>query len=871
MRFDYYSIRVVVFLLAFYFSNGAMSYGQTYGLGFASYETVQDKRTSLDLTPQKTLCFNGNFEMAFDMAFFPNRPMYFGYIFRIIENDKSNIDLAFNLSEDKKHPFKIVAGENRTGLSFAINSEKLYSRWTTFRIKFDFDSNKIIFRVGNSTYSQNGVHLKKNACYKILFGVNNYNDFRSTDTPPMKIRNIQVFEDGKVRHHWPLNEAASTIAHEIVAQNDALIQNPKWMAAMHHEWEQIKSFRVNGAASVAFDPKSEILYVLGTDTLYSYANKELTWKRTAYARGKIILNVGNQAVYDRFTNSLYSFYADQKFLSKYNPTTRSWSRNFTKDKLTNYWQVNKFISGMDSSLYILNGYGRHLYRNHVQQSNPITGAWIFNNTIGDFSTPRYLAALGTNANADTAYILGGFGSKTGQQIVNSKNIYDMMRFTVKDKAFKKLFNLQVKGEEFTFANSLIIDDKTKTYYGLVFPQNKYNSSLRLISGSLTNPGYHLIGNTIPYTFHDIYSFADLYYCTESKMFIAVTLFHNGTQTQVKVYSLQSPPYSPVVQLVAKGSAGIWPYAIGAAGLLLGVLYVYNKKRKKTLLNKKIIRTYIAEEESVPVNEIKESQIVKTEHIISDQAVVIQNNFDYENKYKNTILLFGDLQVFDADGIEITKHFSPLIKELFLIVLLYSLKRGRGVSSEKLNEILWYDKSVKSAGNNRAVNIAKLKSLLHKLTDCRISKDTGYWKIDIDFNHIYVDYYNYLSIVKDKKDLSIQKIKNLSAITQRGNFLSNLEYEWLDSFKSEISNEVIDTYLYFAKSSKNIHEPEFFIELANYIFYFDPVNEEAMMLKCKALVSLGKHSLAKQSFENFSKEYRAIYGEGFKRGFQVILE
>lgn len=872
MRFTR-TLKTIFFLQFFFFFITQRTHAQTYGLGFSSYETVQDKRTSLDLSPDKTLCFDGSFEMSFDMAFFP-KGMYFGYIFRIIENDQRNIDLVFNTSAERKYPFDVVAGEDRAGISFNIDTNKLYKQWTKLRIKFDYDTDRVIFYVGKNTYSQKGLHLKKNACYKIIFGVNSYNSFRSTDTPPMKVRNIQIHDDGKLKYYWPLNEAGGTVAHEIIAQNNGAIVNPKWMAAMHHEWQAVKSFKVNGPASVAFDSKNERLYFIATDSLYTYSAKNLAWGKNTYSNGNIILNVGSQAVYDRFSNSLYSFYTDKQFISKYNPATKSWDKTFKADTVTSYWQVNKFISGVDSSLYVLNGYGRLLYKNHVQQSKLTTRSWEFDKVNGDFYTPRYLSALGINANADTAYILGGFGSKSGQQIVNPKNIYDMMRFTVKDKAFKKLFDLQVKGEEFTFANSLVIDDKAKTYYGLVFPQHKYNSSLQLLCGSLTNPAYHLIGNSIPFTFHDTHSFVDLYYCADSKKFIAVTLFRDGKQTQINVYTLLSPPYNPVAQAAVKPSTGIWKYVAGIVVILAGVvIFLYSKKRKKAPLNEVVLPANIVNQEKIDLAPAIEDNTPepKPENAIPEKPVVSYAAFDNKIEYKNTILLFGDLQVFDAEGVEVTRHFSPLIKELFLIILLYSVRWGRGLSSEKLNEILWYDKSAKSASNNRSVNIAKLKNLLDKLTGCRISKDTGYWKIDLDYNTIYVDYYNYLSIVKDKTDLSIQKIKNLSAITQRGNFLSNIEYEWLDTFKSEISNEVIDTYLHFARSEKNTHEPDFLIELANYIFYFDPVNEEAMTLKCKALVCLGKHSLAKQAFENFCKEYKAIYGEEFKRGFQAVLE
>jgi two-component SAPR family response regulator len=226
-------------------------------------------------------------------------------------------------------------------------------------------------------------------------------------------------------------------------------------------------------------------------------------------------------------------------------------------------------------------------------------------------------------------------------------------------------------------------------------------------------------------------------------------------------------------------------------------------------------------------------------------------------------------VFDNEGNDIMKRFSPLVKELFLIILLFKIRWGRGPSTEQLKEILWNDKSVKSARNNHSVNIVKLKTILNSLGHINLSRDTGYWEIEIDYDCFYVDFYNYINIIKNKRELDITKIKLLSAITKRGNFLSNIEYEWLDTYKSDVSNEVIDVYLHFAHTQTN--DPELLIELASIIFYFDPVNEEAMTIKCKALFALGKHSLAKGIFENFIKGYRQIYGEEFHKDFIAVIE
>ncbi|MEJ2905598.1 hypothetical protein WAE58_24355 [Pedobacter panaciterrae] len=161
--------------------------------------------------------------------------------------------------------------------------------------------------------------------------------------------------------------------------------------------------------------------------------------------------------------------------------------------------------------------------------------------------------------------------------------------------------------------------------------------------------------------------------------------------------------------------------------------------------------------------------------------------------------------------------------------------------------------------------------MKKWTVCQISKQTGYWKIDFDDTKVKIDYSEYLNIVSSKGEMDKRRVNELTKIIHRGSFLSNVEYDWLDTFKSDLSNEIIDAYLHYAATIKIADDPEFLINLANYVFYFDPVNEEAMIIKCKALVHLGKHSLAKTKFETFNKEYKAIYGEEFKHSFQEILE
>lgn len=79
-----------------------------------------------------------------------------------------------------------------------------------------------------------------------------------------------------------------------------------------------------------------------------------------------------------------------------------------------------------------------------------------------------------------------------------------------------------------------------------------------------------------------------------------------------------------------------------------------------------------------------------------------------------------------------------------MILIYTFKDGKGVSSDKLYETIWADKPIKDARNNFSVNIVKLKSILEKAGSTSISKETGKWRFEILNNSIKLDYQQFLS-------------------------------------------------------------------------------------------------------------------------------
>ena len=77
-------------------------------------------------------------------------------------------------------------------------------------------------------------------------------------------------------------------------------------------------------------------------------------------------------------------------------------------------------------------------------------------------------------------------------------------------------------------------------------------------------------------------------------------------------------------------------------------------------------------------------------------------------------------------------------------------------------------------------------------------------------------------------------------------------------------------LTFAKSLDVKENAEQIIDLADCIFNFDVVNEEIMILKCKAQYGKGKHSLARNTYKNFCSEYKILYEEDYLSSFNDII-
>lgn len=821
--------------------------GQVNGLAFSSHDVIQDKRTGLALGTRQPFCFPDGFELSFELAFTPKQHDYFGYIVRVLEDNERNIDLIYDYGSqgDNKH-FKVVIGNSFSRIAFNLPGIGKDDRWHNINFRFDRKNKMLYVDADGQQFSQPYDPLGK-GCSQLFFGAGHYPHFNNADVPPMMVRNIRLHERTELRHSWPLGEWEGAVAVDSAGSNDGEVSNPLWIKMMHSKWQPLRNLTAKGCASVAFNAKDEVLYIVTCDSLFSYGLSSNTMTAAAYSTGRQALFVGHQSIYSPKDHRIYTLSMNMDRVGALDLATMQWDKQFENPGgKSSYYHFNKYYSGRDSAIYTFNGYGYFLYMNDVYRYDMATHTTQKIDLAGDSIEPRYLAALGEAQKG--AYMLGGYGSLSGRQVLNPDNLYDLQYFEPASRKFRKLFSLKVDSDEFVLANSLVVDEEERCYYGLTFPKHRFDADMQLIKGSLDKPEFSEVGEKVPFRFRDIQSYADLFYGKTSKRFLTATLFNTSdTLTEINLYSLSGPPLSlHAEQAVKKESkTTLWLMGAGIVALLItGLVSILRRKRKpvkKTEMPKAPSQKPAGEEEL----------------LVTPPA----------ETPKSAIFLFGDFQAFDSEGVNVTKLFTPLIRELFLVILLYTIRWERGISSEKLKELLWSDKTAGSARNNQAVNIAKLKNILERIGHCELSRETGYWRIHMD--QLQVDYRMYMDIIRqhapDRKSIS-----SLMRILDKGNFLPTDEHEWLDPFKSEITNDVTDRCLQFTATNGKESDPGLLIRIADHIFRFDSVNEDAVSLKCHALVQLGKHTLARNTFEQFTKEYHKLYGEDFDKSYQDVL-
>ena len=913
-------LKVSITALFFFCLGQGMLLGQqNYGLIYRSFNVPQENRTSIEIGTTEPVCLKQAASLSFELRFQPDKTTYYGYVFRLINNKGQNVDLIYNQKDDI---FNVVLGARFTDINFKLPAAQLYNSWT--KLSFNFSGDELQCYINGKLSGQTKAVLT-DRCFKMIFGASRIRGFSTTDVPPMQIRNIGITEKGSLAYFWPLDNVAGEDISDTIRGVKGRVVNPEWAGVLHRKWQKKATLKVKGNASYTFDPVSEQLVIVSEDTVMHLPAADLAGARRELPSKDYHLFQGNLSLYNTVDNKLYNYYIDNKGLAFYDPGAGTWSQRYDTLENTAYGHASRVFISKEAALYIFGGYGQLRYKNEVQRVDFARGDWKTISVAGDYFAPRYMAGVGTALNS--IYIFGGYGSQDGDQRLNPRHYYDLMRFDLKTRRFKKLYTLPDPETPFVPAGSLVIDSAEGAFYSLVYDDNRFDTKLQLIRGSLSSPTYTPLADPISYSFKDVTSDADLFYAPSTKTLMAVTqLTDLGNSTQFEIYTISFPADLAITEggnTAQKAGRAKWQWqlllGVLSVLLLLGLGFLLGRRKKaagkqgslgstdsnKTAADlataaitttssasasaeallasdrgaeepktneKKLSASQVANQDqpltgAVPsAKEAVQGRVVKDILIVDSQELI-----DVVPETGLRVFLFGSFEMRSDEGEEISQQFSPLLKELFLMILLYTVKDGKGISTNRINDIFWGNKTGKNAKNNLSVNMVRLKAILSKAGDILIKKEGDRWICDYASEQVWIDLVAFLALLGDRQLKGIHRVRHMMAYISKGAFLKQTEYGWLDEIKADINNKAIDELLKESRMLDEASDVEYIIEIANNIFHFDPLNEDALQLKCRSLYRIGRHSLAQHCYERFAKEFQRIYDEPFSISFNEIVK
>ncbi len=807
-----------------------------YGLSFKSHLYNLDERTSFDLSssgPFKNL--KNGFSIKFELKL-RKEPQTFGYVFRMVVDEKESLDFLVNLVENE---FTFVINDH-LGQSIAskkyVNKKQIVSdSWMNVEVKCFLDYTEIKINQ-KAIFLNKGFKGFKNV--EFLFGANKTKYFHTTEVPPITLRNIKLLQGNEVLYHWILAKHNKEKVYDEIAHTSATVQNAIWEIDQHAKWVKKTSLSLNAAPQIAFDPLKRRIFAVETDNIYIYSILNDKTDTVKVVGGNPYLGVSRQIIYNSKKDELISYTSQSPTYYNFSFKTNSWSGSPTL-LVDSRQHHNHILDTTNNTINILMGYGYHKYDGGLMELdlNKNDAKWK-NYSFNPIVYPRYLSALGL-LDKQTALLLGGYGSKTGRQEEFPHNFYDLYKFDFKTGKNTKLWDLNIDTPNIVFSNSMHVDAKSNRLLVLGYNNFNYKSKIFLYGFDIntTKPIIQSYADAIPFNFLDIESYCDLFYDKGSKKLYAV-ISHKGEKgrQEVNIYSIAYPVFLSN-DIYQETESPIWLYVwkvIGAILFLMVILYFIYAKRKNDRSNK--------------ANKVKVNALIEPAEIVKELALPI-------NILR--INLFNRFEIFDKSGVEHSGELTPILKQLFLCILLYNIKNGnRGVSSHILDQTFWEGMSQEKAVNNRSVNMRKLRVLLMSIGRIEIEHKNSHWILNLleEFN---CDYQTVLTTLQDiDKSGVYDKFKIQQVILlANGKLLPSIENEWVDSFKSEFTSQ-LGKILHLSLTKEEIQgDDNFRLRILEVILLHDSLDENAIIYKCNLLYKTGRKGQSKHTFDKYCVEYK----------------
>lgn len=838
VKLDFMTLRrttIVIVANIFALFSAVYAHGHINGLLFSSSAERINDRTSLILFDDSPLKLEDSFRIDFDLSIWDVKQ--FGYIFRVINESKQEINFAFvNFYGKDKIYLDFHSPITHKSVLIPITLQDIdEKRWLPISIIFDLKADRAEVRWKKQSYFCEPIGLKNPSHIKLAFGLFGLN----LDVPRMAIRNICIGEQNGKKHNIQLNEVTGEKVHDEKGRIKGSVKNPSWLSNRYFYWQEKMKFGCDSMAGIAYDEKNNRVIIADKYSLSTYSMRYDIKEEHRLENFPSALNSG-EAIYDNKNELLYIYSLEQKV--EQSPAMaivnmKDYSVTYKYAQLGNrLFHHNAFFGKDKNDLYIFGGYGNHLYSKNVYKYNLLDDKWETINFTGNEIYPRYFSAAGQGKSPSQVLIMGGVGNESGKQEHGGKHLYDLFSLNLDTRQRTKLWEIKEDlPSGFVPCSNLVLAEDKKHFFTLCYPQHQVNSILQLYKFSIADGSYEIVSDSIRINAEQIETTVFLFYSKLMKEFYAVIRENaNDGHAEIRIYSLLSTPVSFKELMAGNKSSYYWLLLLLPLIALL-VLYLALKKKKKAEPDISFL----------PNNEQDAKEIYQRKEIDK----------------KNAVFVFGDFTVFDKNGRDISYRFSSKLRSLFALILFYSTGDNR-ISTDMLTAELWPDKDPDSAKNTRGVTINRLRGILADISGITLFHQNSKWYFSFD-TAFYCDFIEYKKVINDLKDKSLDENENMAILLQilkRGTLYPSLQENWIDAHKHEYENEIYKIlWDYILKLHENKKYSKL-IEYADLYFMNDPLNEDVLKLSVNALQKIGKKDQAILLYNKFVSNYKKSMGE-----------
>lgn len=831
------------------------------GLYFKSHSAPSIDRTSLILDENKPFEVENEFTISFQMWVRNNEPD-FGSILHLYTNTNQLIRFSFVAGGERLHYPALVFNEGMVTIDSPIEREK----WISVSLRMDMKNNSIAVKyAGKDTTIMVPLH----GTYQVraLFG---HAPEYLADVAPINLKDVKILQDGKQTREWRLWKHNDNVCYDEINGAIARAQSPYWLIDDHIEWKQIYKGTASGRLDVAFNAVDALFYLVKPDKIEVMDENGILTGEIDVLGGYPVMEFTDHLIFDTLTNRLVSYSLSQKRISFFSFDTRRWSLFERNKEEPNYYNHARVYNPIDSSFYFFGGYGFYRYRNDLFCMNPTTGT-IKTINYEPLLSPRYSSAVAVVG--DELYIFGGRGNKYGKQELNSHFYTELCAIDLKRGKSRMVWKKNKGGASMLMASSMYFEPEDSSFYAVSLKDGGVLWKVSMTDTVWTAASKPIRNNVI----HQDCDFSFYSSPSHDKLFLVMDKILTDRTHDISIYSINTPLMRQAdiiqVQEEALEDTWLWYWSVAFSLLLIVVILLYSqksrsKKHQFILENTaSVVKEKMADNEDL---ELMNGQVVSNEDI----PIISKPVENYFDRSHSAISLLGTFNVKDKKGNDITSNFTPRLKSLLVLLILYTQKNEKGILTRKVTDMLWSDKDEVSARNNRNVTLRKLRVLLEEVGDVEVISDGGFLKIQWKEN-VFCDYSTALRCMELFQRSSTQKdealLNQILELLLYGPLLSNTIVDWLDEFKDEYSSLSIDLLrnLLDIECQRNNHE--MILRITDIMFLHDPLNEEALSAKCSVLFSEGKKGIAKSVYDRFCKEHRESLGEDYKVPLSKLCE